>query len=102
MWSGRGWANQNPNSVRRKRCAEMRKLAKAFGPTVVLQHPHSTDTPKIWYGGWSGLRKDLGGVAAWASGIGYYRWDGVPRANLKSVLMKTRSDGCFDLTVDSR
>jgi hypothetical protein len=71
----------------------MRHLARAFRPTVVLQHPHSTDSPNIWRTAWAGLHRELPGVMAWASGIGYYRRDGARRGSLREVLAATAGHG---------
>lgn len=90
MFSPRGWANQARGGVRRQRCEEMRRLARRFEPTMVLQHPHSTDTPNIWRTAWAGLARELPGLRAWASGIGYHRWGKRPRATLRDVLLATQ------------
>jgi hypothetical protein len=89
MFSPRSRATvKNPH--RRKRGAEMRKLARRFQPTVVLQHPHSTDSPNIWRTAWAGLVHELPGVKAWASGIGYYCPRGKLRAPLAAVQKATQ------------
>ncbi len=90
MFSPRGWANQSPRGVRRRRCVDMRQLAQTFNPTIVLQHPHSTDTPNIWRNPWAELLRELPGVKSWASGIGYHRWGKRPRAPLHDVLSATQ------------
>ncbi len=92
MFSGRAWANQKPGSSRRVRCAEMRKLAAEFQPTVVLHHPHSTDSSRIWSIAWGGVKKREKRVRAWASGIYYHNGGGgKPRTSLESVLRATAS-----------
>ncbi len=92
MFSGRAWANQKPGSHRRVRCAEMRKVAAQFQPTVVLHHPHSTDSSRIWSVGWGGVKKREKTVRAWASGIHYHNGGGgKPRTSLESVLRATAS-----------
>ncbi len=104
MFSPRAWANQSEGSARRERCEEMVQLVRRFDPTVVLQHPHQTDTPRIWSVGWSGLTGSaasalLGArssVRAWASGIAYYNADGPCRAELTNVLRSTEGGGGFD------
>jgi hypothetical protein len=90
MFSPRGWANQARGGVRRQRCEQMRKLVRQFAPTIVLQHPHSTDTPNIWRHAWAELTRELPRVRAWASGIGYHRWGQPPRASLRDVLAATQ------------
>ena len=100
MFSPHGWASQNPRGVRRRRCARMRQLARTFNPTIVLQHPHSTDTPDIWRHPWAELLRELPGVKSWASGIGYHRWGKHPRAPLDDVLPATKGGTpCIDFVV---
>lgn len=103
MFSRRGRANQREGGVRGRRCSEMRRLAKAFRPTVVLQHPHSTDSARIWGTAWGGLIRDLPSVTDHASAIAYYNWSGErPRASLESVLVSTQCGGSVDLVTSKR
>jgi hypothetical protein len=103
MFSARAWANQNPNGNRRHRCDEMTKATSAFKPTIVLHHPHSTDTPNIWRMPWACLSRDYPRVRAYASGIAYFRWSGGPRRPIHAVLAGTRSkEGVVDVLVTSR
>jgi hypothetical protein len=98
MFSPRGWANQRSGGPRHARCAAMRRLARDFKPTVVLQHPHLTDSPNIWRTAWAGLRKQLPTVEAWASGIAYRCSEGKPRGRLADVLEATHGGSpCLDL-----
>lgn len=89
MFSPRGWANMKKNGKRYIRCNAMRQLAKKFKPTVVLQHPHRTDTPKIWKQSWEELLREFGTVKYWASGICYYNKGDKLRAPLEKVLKST-------------
>jgi len=77
----------------------MRRVAKTFNPTVVLQHPHSTDTPNIWALSWAELRRQFPGLKAWASGIAYHNDPGRPRAPLERVLMRTRGGEGSDIVI---
>jgi hypothetical protein len=91
MFSPRGWASQSPRGVRRRRCRDMRELARTFNPTIVLHHPHCTDTPDIWKHPWAELLRELPGVKSWASGIGYYNlWGERLGARLHDVLSATQ------------
>jgi hypothetical protein len=90
MFSPRGLANQVRGSVRWQRCHEMRQLTRNFKPTIVLHHPHSTDSPNIWRTAWSGLVRELGGLKAWASGIAYFNWQGSARGPLDKVRAATQ------------
>lgn len=91
MFSARARASQDPNGARRKRCNSITKLARRFKPTVVLQHPHSTDTPNIWRMPWACLAQDFPSVKMWASGICYHNPESDCRASLDDVLDGTRS-----------
>jgi len=100
VFNPRGWATQDPAGVRRVRCSEMRRRMKAFRPTVVLQHPHSTDSPNIWRNAWGVLIGQVPSVKAWASGIAYCRRDDAPRATPEEVLRETKGGAdCVDLCV---
>jgi hypothetical protein len=103
MYSPRGRANQSPTGPRRARCDEMKRCVARFRPTVVLQHPHSTDTPNIWRTPWLSLVREVPSATAWASGIEYFNWNGRPRAGLTDVLERTRSSGrdVHDLLVEA-
>lgn len=84
LFSQRARNRQRAGSTRRKRCNAMRKLAKEFNPVSVLQHPHTTDTPKIWSVAWAGVRQHMPGADTLASGIAYCHW-GETRAPLDKV-----------------
>ena len=90
MFSPRAWSNQLPGGERRKRCRAMRSNASKFRPTIVLQHPHSTDSERIWLMPWKWLTKNYRSINDWASGICFYRDDGV-RSTLAKVAAATRS-----------
>jgi hypothetical protein len=107
MYGPRGYANQSADGVRRARCDEMRRKVTRFRPTVVLQHPHSTDTPKIWRVPWLKLAREVPSVRVWASGIAHYNqndWNGPPRDKLDRVLEQTKSAGeqVRDIVIDAR
>ncbi|MDE0344137.1 MAG: hypothetical protein OXK82_13385 [Deltaproteobacteria bacterium] len=88
LFSQRARNRQGEGSTRRKRCDAMRKLAKKFNPVSVLQHPHTTDTPKIWSVAWAGVRQQLPGAETLASGIAYCHW-GDTREPLDTVRKRT-------------
>ncbi len=103
MFSARARANQSPNGLRRVRCDEMARAVRRFKPTVVLQHPHSTDTPNIWRMPWACIARDYPSIHTYASGISYFSWHDKPRRPLNDVLDGTRSDsGVADVVVRTR
>ncbi|MDI3291881.1 hypothetical protein [Polyangium sp. 15x6] len=104
MWSPRGRANQSPDGLRRKRCEAMKAEVDAFQPTIVLQHPHSTDSPNIWRLPWLSLAREIPSVRTWASGIAYYHSESNrERADFERVLALTRSDErmVVDVVIDA-
>ena len=91
MLGNRGYANQKDDGVKRKRCDKMRRLAKFFEPTIILQHPHSTDSPRVWSSAWGSIGKRLKNKYVYASGIAYHHYnDKRRRGNLADVLKMTR------------
>ena len=102
MFSNRAKSRMSPGGHRDRRSEEMKALAREFGPTMILHHPHSTDSPWNWSTAWSGAREFLprskGGEHVWASGIAHYRGGGKCRGALHDVRCRTRC--CDDHVVD--
>ena len=102
MFSARSQKNQKAGSERQRRSERMRSLARSFRPTIILHHPHSTDSPRIWSTAWSGARELLRGMRGvrhlWVSGIAYYNGDGKPRGELSGVRRSTRC--CEEHVID--
>jgi hypothetical protein len=92
MFSARAYANQAAMSPRRMRTEDMLERTRRFAPTLVIQHPHLTDSPRIWSTAWGSLKKSLPTVKTWASGICFYRGGRRERAALDAVLAGTRSE----------
>ena len=103
MFSERSRSNQRPDSPRWRRCEEMVRAAKRFRPTVVLQHPHTTDSPRIWQTAWGGI-SNCPTVRVYASAIRYDNcWGGKPRKPLDCVRTGTCSKtGVDDVIVKPR
>jgi len=70
MFSPRVWANISRHSYKGKTIKRMLSLLKKYQPTVVLQHPHTTDSPRVWCLGWCGIRRLLP-VCIYSSGVNY-------------------------------
>ena len=81
-------------SPRHTRSEAMTKLTRDFKPTMILHHPHSTDSPRIWATAWSGARaflpKSDDRRHIWASAIGYYNDEEELRGTLDGVQRATR------------
>ncbi|MDE2480841.1 MAG: hypothetical protein KGN02_01455 [bacterium] len=97
MFSPRSIATRDSKSSRGKRADALLKLAKAFDPQVVLQHPHNTDTPNIWMGGWAGVTRALN-PKTYSSGIAYCwpRHGKNRRASLQETLERTKHGDVVD------
>ena len=101
MFSERARSTQGPE--RRSRCDAMRRLTKALAPSVILHHPHSTDSPDIWRDAWRGACTFLPPSSgrqrhAWASAISNICWKGGnPRKPLPVTLAGT---ACCDRVTD--
>lgn len=99
-WSGRSRANQDPNGRRRQRCDALCALANEFRPTIVLQHPHATDTHKTWTVAWAGIKKAFPNLKAWAAGIGWFHEKGGEiRGKLDDVCAHTKSPNVMEVVV---
>jgi len=99
VYSPRGQAAANPEGWRRKISDKFKKLCKEFNPDIILQHPHTTDTPNIWNAAWSTLEKELPSVKHFASGINYSNKKGV-RAKLDAVLQRTKKGDVTDFYIN--
>jgi very-short-patch-repair endonuclease len=96
VYNPRGQANANPNGWKRKLADKFKKQCTEFNPDIILQHPHTTDTPNIWNLAWRTVEKELPNVKHFASGIKYFNWNGEPRASLDKVLLKTKKGDVVD------
>lgn len=90
VFSPRGQAVAAPNGWRKQTADKFKGLCREFKPTIVLQHPHNTDTPKIWNVEWNVLKKELPSVEHFASGIKYSNKGAQLRDSLSNVLDKTK------------
>ena len=70
IYNNRARTNQKVGGSRHQRCQAMLKLFDTFQPTIILQHPHATDTWKTWIQGWKEVSRRYP-QAAWASAIAY-------------------------------
>src|SRR5574343_479870 len=96
VYNPRGQAAVNTNSWKGVTSGAFRKLCKQFKPDIILQHPHTTDTPNIWNLAWRTVEKEFPKVQHFASGIKYFNWNGNPRGDLKAVMTKTKRGDVID------
>lgn len=71
LFINRGRQSANGSSPKELRRTLMRELASKFRPTMILHHPHSTYSPKIWASPWSAARTALPTARIWVSGIAF-------------------------------
>lgn len=97
VFNNRARANQKPGGERYNRCTKMLEEFRRFKPTVILQHPHATDTWKTWIQSWRAIGREFPD-ADWASGIAYAHLTKT-RESLADVLSKTNSEGDNGLSI---
>jgi len=90
-------------SARFVRQQEMRERSRKFRPTVVLHHPHSTDSDRIWQVAWYGVRQHIWdgkiGSNTYASGIAWFRHGAKCRGKLVRVLNTTKMGDIIDIII---
>jgi len=74
---------------RQKKIKEFDKLMKQYKPNIIIQHPHNTDTYKIWNTEWKTVEKLYPFVTEYVSGIRHYNYGHKRRGTIKSVIDKT-------------
>jgi len=99
VYNPRGQATASPDGWKKQVAERFKRKCKEFDPDIVLQHPHSTDTPNIWNAAWRELERELPKVKHFASGINYSNKTGV-RASLDSVLQKTQKGDVINFYTD--
>ncbi|MBP7862622.1 hypothetical protein KA183_13140 [bacterium] len=80
---------------------KFRKIAKAFKPTIVLQHPHTTVKAKTWAQQWAEIRRDLPSVKTYTSAGSYSSEDSgwKTKSSLESCLRHTKLGEVLDIVV---
>jgi hypothetical protein len=77
---------------------EMEQKVAEEKPKIVLQHPHTTDSPNIWTQAWNKLAKTTSTIEKYVSAGRYYYRDGA-RSDLDKVLIKTKRGSTIDFIV---
>lgn len=99
VFSPRGQATANPHGWKKQLAYKFKSACKKYNPEIILQHPHTTDTPNIWNLAWRTVEKELPNVKHFASGIKYYNRNGV-RGDIDKVLEKTKKGDVTDFYYD--
>lgn len=79
---------------------EFRSIAEERNPDIVLQHPHTADTPNTWRNAWNELEREHESIDVYA-GAGKYWRKGGPRAGLVDVLKSTKKGSTLDFILRS-
>jgi hypothetical protein len=96
VWNPR---SSNARGWRAQVNAAFRQLARARKPTVVLHHPHTTDSKMTWRAAWTFLERELPSVKLYV-GAGRY-WDpDVPRSSLDETVALTKKGATIDFIVE--
>jgi hypothetical protein len=98
IFSPRGRSRQLPNGPLADLRREMDREVRRYAPTVALQLPHGTDTPRTWTPAWNALAARTN-LRAWASAIAFYRvGGGDERRTFEEVRSQTwGGEPCMDL-----
>lgn len=99
IFNNRNW--EKMGEWRKKIKTEFRNLARVENPTIVLQHPHTTDSILTWAAAWNELKRTLPTVKEYASAGRYYNPDNPSqeRSKLVDVLARTKSSHTIDFIV---
>lgn len=76
---------------------KLKELSFNYQPEIVLQHPHTTDTPNTWKLSLISLLKELTCVKNFASAGKFYNDDGAKRSSLEKVLDASKKGDTLDL-----
>lgn len=74
---------------RQRKIKQFDKLMNQFKPNIIIQHPHNTDTYKIWNTEWKTVEKKYPFVTEYVSGIRHYNYGRKKRGTIKNVIEKT-------------
>ncbi|MBI4614052.1 MAG: hypothetical protein HY720_10625 [Planctomycetes bacterium] len=89
--NARGW--------RRGVMCDWRAEVERRRPTVVIHHPHTTDTARTWCHAWAGLSKIAPGIRLCASAGRHHDQKHAPRHPISKVLASTVGGTALDLVM---
>lgn len=95
VFSPRGQARANPDGKKKFLADSFKAKCKKFKPEIIIQHPHTTDSPNIWNLAWRTVEKEMPYIKHFASGIKFHNKNGV-RGDLDKVLNKTKMGDVTD------
>jgi hypothetical protein len=74
-------------------------LAKNEAPDIVLHHPHTTDSSRIWTAAWNELSEALPSVKSYSGAGRYYNDEQPQRSSIGDVIRKTKRGKTVDIIV---
>jgi hypothetical protein len=89
IFSNRSRASTRRGSYKAKVIDRMQELVDLHRPRVVLAHPHTTDTWKVWSVAFSGLQEHIPSAELISIGFDYFNPAGSRRATLEETLART-------------
>jgi hypothetical protein len=92
-------SNATAKGWRKQVKKEFKELSKKEKPSIVLHHPHTTDSINIWAASWNGLRKLLPTIKEYASAGRYFNENKPCRSDLLNVLLKTKLGNTIDFII---
>lgn len=92
IFSPRSRESIKPTTYKGKLISEMQRRCDEIKPVVLLQHPHSTDSSRIWSVAWSGVKRFIPSIQIYSGAVHYANFKGgAPREPLEKVLASTAS-----------
>lgn len=98
VFSPRGKVTTRKN-WRKKIRKDFYKIIKQENPKIVLHHPHTTDSSRIWTPAWNELVKIAPTIKEYISAGRFFNKNGV-RSKLNNVLSKTKLGNTIDFIVN--
>jgi len=77
------------------------KIIKEEQPTIILHHPHTTESPKTWGTSWGGVTRTVPTVTNYIS-AGRYIKRSEKSATLNEVLQNTKCGSTIDFIIESK
>lgn len=93
VFSPRGQAVAAKDGWRKKTADGFKQRCTKNNPSIILHHPHRTDSDRIWNLSWKQIEKDYPKVKHYASGVHY---PNNPRQDIEKVLEKTKKGDVVD------
>jgi hypothetical protein len=90
LFSPRGMAVTAPGSIRAEWRASFLAEANRFAPSLVLHHPHTTQSPRVWLQAVHHLQRELPSVRQFISGLNIYPVSRQNRSMLYAIQKATQ------------